>query len=402
MLSSSRSSLFLCCHHTARPLSLFLRHHTARPLRRSLCDGSAAKSLVHKQILHFAEMVRPSERERRARAIAISRTRDVVRAALPGAELHQFGSTSTSIALPGSDLDLVAIYRPDSRRSDPFTSLRKVRNEMRRSQLHEPKKQAMLLNAKVPLLKFTERESGMPIDLSCNSLDGLRNSQAIRVAIQFRPELQPLILVVKTFLKQRGLNETFNGGIGSYLLFAMALQKIEPRTRSTDLLEAARQLGQVAQLRVSLGEKGSHEFLSEQTVETTDVVFERPQLFQDYMRAGEQERRGRVTSAGVMDDIDDSAERQPPEAPSREEPPDPSQAIPANRLEIQNAAMHVGDAGASVAAACAGETVMRFLMRSPDQASEGERVFEQAAVLRNLSRAELREVCGKRCPSSRA
>ena len=32
------------------------------------------------------------------------------------------------------------------------------------------------------------------------------------------PELRPLILVLKAFLKSRQLNETFTGGVGSFLL----------------------------------------------------------------------------------------------------------------------------------------------------------------------------------------
>lgn len=37
------------------------------------------------------------------------------------------------------------------------------------------------------------------------------------------PELKYLYMVLKVFLYQRNLHETFKGGIGSFLLFAMIL-----------------------------------------------------------------------------------------------------------------------------------------------------------------------------------
>ena len=35
------------------------------------------------------------------------------------------------------------------------------------------------------------------------------------------PSLRPLVLLLKYFLHQRGLNEVFSGGIGSYALILM-------------------------------------------------------------------------------------------------------------------------------------------------------------------------------------
>jgi len=248
----------------------------------SSLDTPNGKSRLHGQILHFAEMVYPTDKERQARGRAFVATRKVVTEALPGSQVHMFGSSSTGLALPGSDLDIVVLRRPTSQLNAPYRLLRRVRNEMARSQLHDRRSDINLINAKVPLIKFTERASNAQVDLSCNSIDGLRNSQAIRFALASRVELQPLLLVLKSMLKQRGLNETFNGGIGSYLLFCMTLARIEPRVGARAMLWSAWEAGRKEQLQVNLGPKGAAEFLEEHSLESGDMVLEMPSLVTEY------------------------------------------------------------------------------------------------------------------------
>lgn len=325
--------------------------------------GSCGKSQLHRQILHFAEIVHPTEREQRFRSLAFTRTRDVVQSALPGAFVSQFGSTSTGIALPGSDLDIVVIHRPGKSLANPSSSLRKVSNAMQKAKLHEGKKSPLLIQAKVPILKFTERKSGAAVDLSCNSLDGLRNSQAIRVAVQSRSELQPLLLVLKAFLKQRGLNETFNGGIGSYLLFAMVLRQVEPRAASSEILHEAWMLGRTEQLRSFLGADGAVALLSTQSFHVADDVLGRPLFFRDLLRAaaerdaagGAETDRVAASAAAEMDGVQEAGG----EAVAAAGPQDGSKlSRPAKR-----AMRFPQEAAAARLALCsAGDVAMRFLL----------------------------------------
>ena len=46
------------------------------------------------------------------------------------------------------------------------------------------------------------------------------------------PPLRPLVLVLKFFLSQRGLNETFTGGVGSYMLQLMVVSFLQQRHRT--------------------------------------------------------------------------------------------------------------------------------------------------------------------------
>lgn len=78
-----------------------------------------------------------------------------------------------------------------------------------------------LVYARVPLLKYCDPISGLPVDLSINSNDGQRNTVWICAELERLPLLRPLVVCLKCLLLQSGLCETRWGGIGSYLLFVM-------------------------------------------------------------------------------------------------------------------------------------------------------------------------------------
>lgn len=54
-------------------------------------------------------------------------------------------------------------------------------------------------------------------------LNGIFQVREVLKALKIYPEIKCLYLTLKFFLKIRLLNDTYNGGIGSYLLFCMIL-----------------------------------------------------------------------------------------------------------------------------------------------------------------------------------
>ncbi len=79
----------------------------------------------------------------------------------------------------------------------------------------------IIKSAKVPLIKITEKTTNFNFDISFNKLDGVNQLREIQKGLECYPELKHLILILKCFLKQRELNETYSGGIGSFLLFCL-------------------------------------------------------------------------------------------------------------------------------------------------------------------------------------
>ncbi|MDR3582331.1 MAG: hypothetical protein P4L67_03600 [Candidatus Pacebacteria bacterium] len=99
--------------------------------------------------------------------------------------------------------------------------------------------QEAVLGAKVPILKIIEKETGLPIDISFNAADGYKAIEPIKELMKRYPPLKSLTLVIKAFLRERRLNETYTGGIGSFLLVTMivAFIQFECKDRKKNLKE---------------------------------------------------------------------------------------------------------------------------------------------------------------------
>lgn len=81
----------------------------------------------------------------------------------------------------------------------------------------------MIGHAKVPIIKFVESSTQYQFDITINKLDGVHQLQEVKKALKVYPEMKYLIILLKYALKIRELNETYMGGVGSFLLFCLIL-----------------------------------------------------------------------------------------------------------------------------------------------------------------------------------
>ena len=75
-----------------------------------------------------------------------------------------------------------------------------------------------LKHTKVPLIKLRDKQTDINVDISFNRTNGIYCVKLVKFLQKKYPELRPLILILKSFLKSRQLNETYHGGVGSFLL----------------------------------------------------------------------------------------------------------------------------------------------------------------------------------------
>lgn len=90
----------------------------------------------------------------------------------------------------------------------------------------------VISSAKVPIIKFQESKTGVMVDVSFEVKSALETTELVKGYVKRYPMLKPLTLVVKYYLKQRYLNETWTGGIGSYTLVVMILSYLQMKTPS--------------------------------------------------------------------------------------------------------------------------------------------------------------------------
>ena len=65
----------------------------------------------------------------------------------------------------------------------------------------------VLDKASVPIIKLTDRDTKIKVDISFNMANGLKSVELVKMYKKQFPSLQKLICVLKQFLLQRDLNE---------------------------------------------------------------------------------------------------------------------------------------------------------------------------------------------------
>eukprot|EP00629_Pelagomonadales_sp_RCC1024_P011862 CAMPEP_0119281306 /NCGR_PEP_ID=MMETSP1329-20130426/24458_1 /TAXON_ID=114041 /ORGANISM="Genus nov. species nov., Strain RCC1024" /LENGTH=391 /DNA_ID=CAMNT_0007281915 /DNA_START=104 /DNA_END=1275 /DNA_ORIENTATION=+ len=198
------------------------------PREAALFDPAprAASPLVklHDEILAFCEAVSPSAAERSARDATVRTLEKVCRDLWPRCEVKVFGSSLTRLELPSSDVDVCVFGASGARR------IRELANELEGRRLCRTIERVE--SARIPLVKYRDRETGFEVDVSFDVEGGMRTAAIVKGFLRELPPLRPLVLVLKFFLAQRALNETFLGGVGSFMLQLMVVSFLQMRHRT--------------------------------------------------------------------------------------------------------------------------------------------------------------------------
>lgn len=83
-----------------------------------------------------------------------------------------------------------------------------------------------MIEARIPLVKFNARDLKgciVPIDISIGTENGIAAVQYLRDNLIGIPPLRPITLFVKALLREKGLNEVFTGGLGSYSIINIVM-----------------------------------------------------------------------------------------------------------------------------------------------------------------------------------
>lgn len=173
---------------------------------------------LHNEIIEFYEYIKPSQEKHKIRTDVYKQIKALMEEEIPGSTLLAFGSFCTRLYLPNSDVDLVLVHD----QFDKTKLISKAKNVLKKhSELFENLE--VLLNAKVPIIKFTHASSNVDFDITFNELSGVQNAEEVKKALEIHPEIKYLLMIMKLFLRQRKMNNTFTGGIGSFLLFCVVL-----------------------------------------------------------------------------------------------------------------------------------------------------------------------------------
>ncbi|BEI83741.1 hypothetical protein CcaverHIS002_0403450 [Cutaneotrichosporon cavernicola] len=202
--------------------------------------------MLNEEVTAFYNFVTPTEGEYEVRKHVIEFISAQVRKWKPEMEVVAFGSWQTQLYLPMGDLDLVVVpplTRPWSNK-DTANFLTNLSVVLRNSGIAD--KIALVLGAKVPIIKFVTRPQygNIPVDISFNQTNGIDSGKIITHYLDALPGARELITVVKYFLSQRQMNEVFTGGLGSYSVICLVISfmQMHPKLRRAEM-DAQRNLG---------------------------------------------------------------------------------------------------------------------------------------------------------------
>lgn len=190
---------------------------------------------LHKEILAFSEYIAPTFEELYMRNEIICRITKVIKEQLPQAEVDVFGSYKTGLFLPTSDIDMVVFGEWKT------LPLNFLKDALIREQISDQDNVKVLDRASVPIIKVLEPRTELKVDISFNTVNGVKSAELIKKYLVEFPCLRALVMVLKQFLIQRDFNEVWTGGIGSYSLILMTVSflqlhaKVDPRSHQVNL-----------------------------------------------------------------------------------------------------------------------------------------------------------------------
>ncbi|KAK9767816.1 Poly(A) polymerase [Basidiobolus ranarum] len=195
--------------------------------------GGEVHRVLHKEVKEFVEYISATPEEHEIRYMAVKRIEKTVRSLWPRARVYIFGSYDTRLYLPTSDLDLVIFMYgecpKEKKRLWLLASALKSRNVAHSINV--------IAKARVPIIKCVETITNFNVDICIDIESGIQSASIVKRLVKEIPGVRPLTLILKQFLMQRGMNEVYNGGLGSYatLLLVVSFLQLHPKVQSGEI-----------------------------------------------------------------------------------------------------------------------------------------------------------------------
>ncbi|KAJ5313935.1 ribonuclease H-like protein [Penicillium atrosanguineum] len=187
---------------------------------------------LHCEVLDFFNWVRPHDYEQIVREDLISRLDDAFRQRYGPVSVKPFGSFASGMYLPTADIDLVLL-------SKGFMAGGRKQFGERKGQIYAfsaylksleiavPGSIETIAHARVPILKFIDKLTGIRVDLSFDNDSGIIANRTFQEWKRQYPLMPVIVSVIKQFLLLRGLNEVPTGGLGGFSITCLVTSLLQ-------------------------------------------------------------------------------------------------------------------------------------------------------------------------------
>lgn len=146
----------------------------------------------------------------------------------PGARLYLTGSSMSGLGCRSSDADLCLVINIKKKYEKVINTLSTLLGLLKTLAYVD---RAILIRAKVPILRFKKAGSNLEFDLNVNNTVGIRNTFLLRSYTHADIRIRPFMLVIKKWARHCEINDASKGTLSSYTLALMAvnyLQSLRP------------------------------------------------------------------------------------------------------------------------------------------------------------------------------
>src|SRR5436305_9843334 len=188
-------------------------------------------SRLHKEICDFYDFVRPREFEEIIRNDLLERLRQMIKSYWDDADIRCFGSFAAGLYLPIADMDLVCVSQAFLNQGIKKFNLKRhlfrFRDYLQRNQISVEGSIEVISSARVPLVKFVDRLTGLKVDVSFENDSGLVANHIFQEWKKIFPAMPIIVTLIKQFLAMRGLNEVVNGGLGGFSVTCLVISLLQ-------------------------------------------------------------------------------------------------------------------------------------------------------------------------------
>ena len=168
------------------------------------------------------EMFTKKERLRRS-------LQKLIRKKYPQASVYFTGSTWSGFGTDFSDIDLCIMVPACSESNTEGLAYRNRIMQFLSNYVKEIVMENMDVEvivpilARIPILKFLDPNTGLICDVSFNSTNAVRNTHLLKLYAHLDDRVVPLVVAVKAWAKEFGINDAKEGTLSSYALTIMCL-----------------------------------------------------------------------------------------------------------------------------------------------------------------------------------
>ncbi|QDS75400.1 hypothetical protein FKW77_003007 [Venturia effusa] len=201
-------------------------------LKQDHSDLKSTAVWLHKEICDFYDFVKPREYEQVIRKNCVERIARALSRDYPDFDLRPFGSYAYGIYLPTADMDLVLVSRRYQQTGRPdfnptSSQLHRVLWTLRKADIVAEHGSQVIAKAKVPIVKFVDRLTGLKVDISFENITGITALSSFDSWKAQYPQFTVLVTLIKQFLLMRDLNEVFNGGLGGFSVACLVVSMLQ-------------------------------------------------------------------------------------------------------------------------------------------------------------------------------